>query len=390
MTPAQALRKEQEIRLRPGALADIDALLALESKVFTTDRCSRRSFRNFLTSDFAALIVAENDALAGYALVLFRPGSAVGRLYSIAVAPQHAGRGIGLRLLAAAEDAAIARGCVSMRLEVDERNRPAISRYEKAGYRAFGRRPGYYDDGGNALRYGKPLQPVLRGLEDPPPYFHQTTEFTCGAACMMMALAFAKPAWRPERASEFQLWREATTIFTSGGPGGCDPYGLAVTLRRQGLGPEILVNNPGLYFLDTVQSEEKQRVMRLAQEAFREEARGLGIPTHLTPEGESVLIERLEAGSAAIVLVTGYHMARRGGPHWVFAFGYEGHHVLVHDPSAKYDDQGMSRASFAVPRAEFGRMTRFGRDRLRAAVVIPRAASEGPLSEGPLSEGPEP
>ena len=386
MTPAHALRNEPETSLRPGGLADIDALLALEAKVFTTDRCSRRSFRNFLTSDLAALIVAENGALTGYALVLFRPGSAVGRLYSVAVAPEKAGRGIGVRLLAASEEAAIAHGCVSIRLEVDERNKPAIARYEKAGYRSFGRVPDYYDDGGNALRYAKPLQPALCGLENPPPYFHQTTEFTCGAACMMMALAFAKPAWQPGRASEFQLWREATTIFTSGGPGGCDPYGLAVTLRRQGLMPEILVNNPGPYFLDTVQSEEKRRVMRLAQDAFRQEAQGLGIPTRLAPHGESVLIEKLEAGCAAIVLVTGYHMARRGGPHWVFAFGYEGRHVLVHDPSAKYDDQVMTRASFAVPRAEFDRMTRFGRGHLRAAIVTPKAAA----SEGPLSAGPAP
>ena len=369
---AQALRKQQEIRLRSGAIGDIEALLALEAEVFKTDRCSRRSFRRFLASDLAAPIVAENGALAGYALVLFRRKSAIGRLYSIAVAPAHSGQGIGVRLLLAAEQAAIARGCVSMRLEVDERNKVAIARYEKAGYRLFGRVPDYYDDGGNALRYGKPLQPVLRGLENPPPYFHQTTEFTCGSACIMMALASAKPSWRPEPASEFKLWREATTIFTSGGPGGCDPYGLAVTLRRHGLGPEILVNNPGPYFLDTVQSEEKQRVMRLAQEEFRKEARGLGIPTHLAPDGESVLIEKLEAGCSAIVLVTGYHMARRGGPHWVFAFGYEGRHILVHDPSAKYDDQGMSRASFAVPRTEFGRMTRVGRDRLRAAIVIPK------------------
>ncbi len=375
---AQAFRTDREIRLRPGALADIAALLALEAKAFTTDRCSRRSFRRFLTSDLAALIVAGDDTLLGYALVLFRPKSAVGRLYSIAV--EQAGQGVGVRLLAAAEAAAIARGCISMRLEVHERNAAAIARYQKAGYRLFGRVPDYYGDGGNALRYEKPLQPQLRGLQNPPPYFHQTTEFTCGSACIMMALASAKPSWRPEPASEFKLWREATTIFTSGGPGGCDPYGLAVTLRRQGLRPEILVNNPGPYFLDTVQSEEKRRVMRLAQEAFREEAEGLGIPTHLAPDGESVLIQRLDAGAAAIVLVTGYHMARRGGPHWVFAFGYEGRHVLVHDPSAKYDDQGMSRASFAVPAPEFARMTRYGRDRLRAAIVIPRGASKGPGS----------
>jgi len=50
---------------------DIDALLALENAVFTTDILSRRSFRHFLTSPKSSLIVAEESGkLAGYALVL--------------------------------------------------------------------------------------------------------------------------------------------------------------------------------------------------------------------------------------------------------------------------------------------------------------------------------
>ncbi|MGE3148961.1 MAG: peptidase C39 family protein [Pseudorhodoplanes sp.] len=371
----QAARKATDMRLRTATMADLDALVALENRVFATDRCSRRSFRNFLRARSAALIVAEDEKLVGYALVLFRPNSAVGRLYSIAVAADRAGQGIGARLLEAAEAAALARGCLSMRLEVHEGNRRAIKRYEQAGYRLFGCHPAYYADGGDARRYRKDIQPDLQGLRHPPPYFHQTTEFTCGSACIMMALAAVKPDWRPQPNAELIFWRDATTIFTSGGPGGCDPFGLAVTLRRQGVHPEILVNNPGPYFLDTVQSQEKQRVMRLAQAEFRQEAERLGIPVRVAPDGESVLMRALESGHVAIVLITGYHMIRRGGPHWVFAFGCEKRRVLLHDPTARRDEQGLSRATFAVPEAEFGRMTRVGRDHLRAAIVIPRGAS---------------
>ena len=43
-----------------------------------------------------AVLVAEHDGdLAGTAIVLFRPRSAVARLYSIAVAPHKGGRGVG-------------------------------------------------------------------------------------------------------------------------------------------------------------------------------------------------------------------------------------------------------------------------------------------------------
>jgi ribosomal protein S18 acetylase RimI-like enzyme len=144
--------------LRPGRLRDIDALAALENTVFTTDILSRRSFRHFLTSPKSSLIVAEESGkLAGYALVLYPARSKLARLYSIAVAPHIASRGIGPLLLAAAEAAAARRRRRVMRLEVHEHNTRAIGRYEKSGYRLFDRHSHYYDDGGDALRFEKPL-----------------------------------------------------------------------------------------------------------------------------------------------------------------------------------------------------------------------------------------
>jgi ribosomal-protein-alanine N-acetyltransferase len=145
---------ESSIRLRPGRPGDLDALLALEQSAFLTDHLSRRSFRNFVASPNAALIVAEEAGrTVGYALVLFRPRSAVARLYSIAAAV--AGRGIGPMLLSAAEKAAVRRGCDNLRLEVHEKNAVAIRRYRKSGYQLFGRHLSYYDDRGDALRFAK-------------------------------------------------------------------------------------------------------------------------------------------------------------------------------------------------------------------------------------------
>jgi ribosomal protein S18 acetylase RimI-like enzyme len=146
------------VSLRRGRKSDLAALLALERAVFTTDLLSRRSFRHFLGSPKATLIVAEEDGkLAGYALVLYPPRSVLARLYSIAVAPHVGRRGIGPRLLTAAEEAAKRRRRRTMRLEVHEHNSRAIARYEKSGYRLFGRHRDYYDDRGDALRFEKPL-----------------------------------------------------------------------------------------------------------------------------------------------------------------------------------------------------------------------------------------
>ncbi len=151
-------RARAAAKLRRGRLRDLDALIAIEDAAFTTDNLSRRSFRHFLTSANATLLVAEESGtLAGYLLVLYRPRSKLARLYSIAVAPQLRRRGLGPLLLNAAEDAARRRGRRVMRLEVHRDNRRAIACYEKSGYRLFGRRPGYYDDGGDALRFEKSL-----------------------------------------------------------------------------------------------------------------------------------------------------------------------------------------------------------------------------------------
>jgi ribosomal protein S18 acetylase RimI-like enzyme len=140
-------------------MTDLDALMALERAVFRTDILSRRSFRRFLAAPSASLIVAEDGGkLAGYALVLYPPRSKLARLYSIAVAPHIGRRGVGPLLLAAAERAARRRHRRAMRLEVHEHNTRAIARYEKSGYRLFGRHRGYYDDRADALRFDKPLR----------------------------------------------------------------------------------------------------------------------------------------------------------------------------------------------------------------------------------------
>ena len=238
--PSNLARKPvAEVHTRKAEPGDVDALTELEQRVFATDRLSRRSLRRFLTSPSAEVIVAEQGhQLAGTAIVLFRPRSVVARLYSIAVAPHMGGRGVAPMLLDAAEGAALARGCRAIRLEVHQTNHAAISRYRKSGYREFGRHRRYYEDGGDALRFEKRLVPNIPALKTAPPYFHQTTEFTCGPACMMMALGWAA-SWAdrkfdPAPALEFDLWRAATTIFTGSGPGGCEPYGMAVALRRRG------------------------------------------------------------------------------------------------------------------------------------------------------------
>ncbi|VFU07544.1 GNAT family N-acetyltransferase [Methylocella tundrae] len=146
--------------VRPATPADLPTIEAIENAVFDGDRLSRRSLRYFLTVKTSLMLVlASSDHIRGYSLIGFRKGSLKARLYSIALDPAEHGRGLGRFLLHASERAAKAHGADFMRLEVRIDNAAAIALYEKNGYRVFDRIEDYYEDGGEALRFQKPLPP---------------------------------------------------------------------------------------------------------------------------------------------------------------------------------------------------------------------------------------
>lgn len=156
--------------LRRGRMTDLDPLIALERAYFTSDhQISRRGFRHFIDSPKSTLIVAELDRkLAGCVLVNYRGGSRLARLYTIAVGREFQRRGIARRLLSAAEQDAIRRGCRVMRLEVRADDTGAVTLYESSGYRRFARRPRYYDGRIDALRFDKILTAGPGRRQDPP------------------------------------------------------------------------------------------------------------------------------------------------------------------------------------------------------------------------------
>ena len=138
--------------------SDLDALVELEQLGFSGDRMRRRQFRHHLRNENAMVLVARVRSRAlGNAIVLFRRNSDVARLYSLVIAPQARGLGLGRGLLASAERRAKSRLCRVMRLEVRVDNPNAISLYESVGYRRIGQRPNYYEDGTDAWRYEKQL-----------------------------------------------------------------------------------------------------------------------------------------------------------------------------------------------------------------------------------------
>lgn len=147
------------VRLRRAASGDLPALVELENTSFQVDRMSARQWRHHLESPAAEVwVAARARRLVGAVVMFFHRRHRIARLYSIAVAADERGRGVGELLLDAAEQAARRRDSRALRLEVRLDNRVAQHLYERHGYRCFATRSGYYEDGGDALRYEKNLK----------------------------------------------------------------------------------------------------------------------------------------------------------------------------------------------------------------------------------------
>jgi len=156
--PKRPPARAADIRIRRARDADLARLVAIENAVFATDRMSARQWRHHVSNPEADVLVAARDgAIAGAAVVFFHARHRIARLYSIAVAPEARGAGIGESLLAAAERGARRRGRKTFRLEVRTDNAAARRLYARRDYRVFGTKPGYYEDGCDAVRYEKAL-----------------------------------------------------------------------------------------------------------------------------------------------------------------------------------------------------------------------------------------
>lgn len=362
-----------QTEIRAARPDDLEPLLAIEQACFDSDRLSRRSFTNFIKPGaHELLVIVENGILAGYVLNLYRAGTNLGRMYSIAVIAEARGKGYGERLLQAAENAAQARHCVFMRLEVNVENKAAIHLYEQSGYHHIGRISGYYEDGSDAFRMEKRLHFESGNRDIAQPFYEQTTDFTCGPASLMMAVKTMRPDFDMTRREELRIWREATTIFMAAGHGGCSPYGLALSAWHRGLAVTLYINQEEAPFLDGVRDEEKKSVIQEVHDDFIAEIQTTDIEVRVQ-NLESVELDRiLNSGHPIIALISTWRLNRNKAPHWVYVTASDEEFVYINDPDI-HDDPHLTQTDYIhvpISKTIFREMARFGQKRLRCLIEI--------------------
>lgn len=359
--------------VRDASSDDLGRLVGVENTCFTEDRLSRRSMRSFIRSTHNSFLVAEvNGVVQAYVLVLYRRGTSLARMYSLAVMPETRGMGLARKLCVEAERRAMLQGCIFMRLEVRVDNPDAYSLYEKLGYARIRRIKEYYEDDMDAWQYEKNIRSDQQRTPVNADYYEQTTEFTCGPASLMMAMHKLDTAYDMNRFEELQIWREATTIFMTAGHGGCDPFGLALSAWQRGFDASVYINTDQIPFIDSVRGDEKKEVLKLVHEDFQARLADTGIAVHHTSMSPEDLHYHLRNGHSVVTLISTWRFNRNKAPHWVFVAAADEHYVYLHDPEVDTDvaHPQTDYMGVPVPLDAFVKMACFGRAKLRATVVL--------------------
>ena len=365
------------VRIELAASQDWRALAELEKAAFPGDRISPRSWRSFRASQSAVVTVARGtspgdqpSAIIGAAVVLQRARTSVARLYSIAITRSARGRGVSAALLEDATRRMRDAGAAVLRLETRLDNLAAQRLFARNGFIPRGRKAAYYEDGQDALLYQKSLWNLGSAEHDAAlsaPYYGQTLDFTCGPCALLMAMAALDSTTVLDRAEEIRIWREATTVFMAAGHGGCGPHGLALAAERRGFRATVYAPGGKAMFVDSVRDTRKKEVIQLVEADFRSALATTAATLVSASMSAAQLVDHLHQGRVPIVLISLWRLHGEKGPHWVVVTGFDGHVFRILDPMVA-PAAGDPHMTITVD--EFHRITRYGRRRQTAAVVI--------------------
>lgn len=140
------------INIRRMEKTDVDNVVRLEALSYGEHHWSKESFYNELSNNLAHYYSAfdENNNLIGYVGCwhIFEEA----HITTLSVHPDYRKKGVAQRLLLTIIDGCYQNKIKYITLEVRESNIPAISLYEKNGFKSIGTRKGYYQDNNeNAL-----------------------------------------------------------------------------------------------------------------------------------------------------------------------------------------------------------------------------------------------
>ena len=165
------------------------------------------------------------------------------------------------------------------------------------------------------------------------PFYAQTMDFSCGSACVVMALGHFNLASPLDRDLEVEIWRETNAVEV----GGCGRYGVAAPLALRGLRPHIVCSANGLGLMDRVH-ERVSGIDPGALKFFHVMQQRLCARNGVTEEQRQPTLADIRAALAAERLVLAlvstalFPEEEDEISHWVLVTGMRDNKLLVHNP----------------------------------------------------------
>jgi hypothetical protein len=217
------------------------------------------------------------------------------------------------------------------------------------------------------------LRPVAHSE---PPYYSQTSSFTCGAVTALLASEIRGTGGfdlaANTRDQELDFWRQASN-FPS-----CEPIGLAVAVRESltdaaGTSPvEVFLDSEGPVLLEAY----TERFDRSFREELQANSLRRALASDIAVRRERVSIDnvaaRVQGDELALLLIDLDPMFGFAVPHWVLAHAAADGVVFISDPwiSSTWGETWVDAHNLPVAIADLDRMLAWGSDGYRGVIFI--------------------
>lgn len=154
------------------------------------------------------------------------------------------------------------------------------------------------------------------------PFYHQHYDFTCGPACLMMAMKYLDPGVQPGKDLEIDLWREANLVAVCG----TSRYGLAFSAAIRGFSTRVTSSTGEIDFAEKFVPSLDAPAMELLIGQFSERrarCKKLQVRERLAPITGKTLREALFSNHVPLIVTSSRFCGGEDCPHWVVVTGID-------------------------------------------------------------------
>ena len=164
------------------------------------------------------------------------------------------------------------------------------------------------------------------------PFYRQHFNFTCGPACLMMAMKYLEPGVQPGKDLEIDLWREANLIAVCG----TSRYGLAFSAATRGFSARVTSSTGGIDFAEKFVPSLDDSAMLLLREQFSERrarCKKLHVRERKATITGKTLREALFSNHVPLIVTSSRFCGGEDCPHWVIVTGIDDKFLSFYSPS---------------------------------------------------------